>query len=148
MSFDFSRTQSPLFSGGGFLSDPFIDIAAGITTPPIQKSNKLDPVCLSNGALAGAIIATLIMSMFIGFLAWLIYLRPKFQGFLCHYFFLFSFYRVFLLIELHYMHLYEKQRIQRAYPNQDNLDAIAYSNSRRRCRKYEIDDGLFFFYEI
>jgi hypothetical protein len=37
--------------------------------------------CVTDGALAGAIIGTLILSAFIGFLTWLIYLRPKFQGF-------------------------------------------------------------------
>jgi hypothetical protein len=87
MSFDFIRTQSPIGSGG-FLADPFLELNAAITTPAIPKSNKSDPSCISNGDLAGAIIATLILSAFIGFLIWFIYLRPKFQGFLLILFYL------------------------------------------------------------
>lgn len=76
---DFLRTQSPI-GGGGFLVDPFLELNSAITTPTIQKTNKTDLACISNGALAGSIIGTLILSAFIGFLTWLIYLRPKFQG--------------------------------------------------------------------
>jgi hypothetical protein len=79
MSADLIRTQSPI-GGGGFLADPFLELTAGATTPAIQKSTKSDTSCVSNGALAGAIIGTLIMSAFIAFLTWLIYIRPKFQG--------------------------------------------------------------------
>jgi hypothetical protein len=81
MSFDFIRTQSPIV-GGGFLADPFFELNGASTTPAIPKSTKLESPCVTNGALAGAIIATLILSAFIGFLTWFIYLRPKFQGFL------------------------------------------------------------------
>jgi hypothetical protein len=80
MSIDYVRTQASI-GGGGFLADPFLELTAGPTTPAIQKSTKSDSSCVSNGALAGAIIGTLIMSAFIGFLTWLIYLRPKFKGF-------------------------------------------------------------------
>ncbi len=80
MSIDFTRTQSPI-GGGGFLPDPFLELNSAVTNPAIQKSNKSEPSCVTNGALAGSIIGTLIMSAFIGFLTWLIYLRPKFQGF-------------------------------------------------------------------
>ncbi|CAF2408670.1 unnamed protein product [Rotaria sp. Silwood2] len=90
MSFDLIRTQSPI--GGGFLADPFLELTAGVTTPAIPKSNKSEPSCLSNGALAGSIIGTLIMSMFIGFLTWLIYLRPK-------------------LKELNFIRLQDKQKV-------------------------------------
>jgi len=79
MSIDFTRTQSPI-GGGGFLADSFLELNSALTAPAIQKSSKLEPSCVSNGALAGSIIGTLIMSAFIGFLTWLIYLRPKFQG--------------------------------------------------------------------
>ncbi len=85
MSIDFSRTQNPI-GGGGFLSDPFLDLNAGVTTPAVPKVNKSESACVSNGGLAGAIIGTLIMSAFIGFLTWLIYIRPKFQGFLLIFF--------------------------------------------------------------
>jgi hypothetical protein len=87
MSIDLIRTQNPI-GGGGFLSDSFLELNAAVTTPAIQKSNKFESACISNGALAGSIIGTLIMSAFIGFLTWLIYLRPKFQGFrlICCYF--------------------------------------------------------------
>lgn len=77
MSIDFLRTQNPLGTGG-FLPDPFLDLNGAVTT---SKTTKIESICLSNGALAGAIIATLILSAFIGFLIWFTYLRPKFQGF-------------------------------------------------------------------
>lgn len=92
MSFDLSRTQSPIggFGGiGGFLADPFFDIGGGITTPAIPKSNKPDP-CLTNGALVGAIVATLILCTFIAFLTWLIYLRPKLRGSLFYFIYNFT----------------------------------------------------------
>lgn len=78
MSFDFIRTQSPI---GGFLGDPFLELNGASTTLATPKSTKLVSSCVTDGALAGAIIGTLILSAFIGFLIWLIYLRPKFQGF-------------------------------------------------------------------
>jgi hypothetical protein len=81
MTIDFIRAQSPT-GGGGFLPDPFLELTAGPTTPAISKSNKVESSCITNGALAGSIIGTLILSAFIGFLTWLVYLRPKFQGFL------------------------------------------------------------------
>ncbi|CAF2220155.1 unnamed protein product [Rotaria magnacalcarata] len=119
MSFDLSRTQNP-FGGGGFLADPFLELASGVTTPAIPKSNKFDP-CVSNGALAGSIIGTLIMCTFIGFLTWLIYLRPK-------------------LRELRYMHLYESRRIA----NRQHLHSIpSSSNSNHKQqskRQYDDDD--------
>lgn len=80
MSIDFTRTQSSI-GGGGFLADPFLELNSALTTPTIQKSNKTEISCISNGALAGSIIGTLILSAFIAFLTWLTYLRPKFQGF-------------------------------------------------------------------
>ncbi len=66
--------------GGGFLVDPFLELTAGVTTPTNQKINKLDSSCVSNGTLAGSIIATLLLSAFIAFLTWMIYLRQKLQG--------------------------------------------------------------------
>ena len=78
MSFDFIRTQSPI---GGFLGDPFLELNGAPTASTVPKSTKIASTCVTDGALAGAIIGTLILSAFIGFLTWLIYLRPKFQGF-------------------------------------------------------------------
>ncbi|CAF4830741.1 unnamed protein product [Rotaria sp. Silwood1] len=118
MSFDLIRTQSPI--GGGFLADPFLELTAGATTPAIPKSNKLDPLCLSNGALAGSIIGTLIMSMFIGFLTWLIYLRPKFK-------------------ELHYIHLQENRRIT----NKQHHHAMPLSSNstyKQQIKREQTDD--------
>jgi hypothetical protein len=68
------------FDGGGFLADPFLELTAGVTTPANQKTSKSDSPCISNGALAGSIIATLLLSAFIAFLTWMIYLRQKLQG--------------------------------------------------------------------
>lgn len=79
---DFIQAQNPFDSGGGYLADPFLELTAGGTTPPNQKSNKSDISCVSNGALAGSIIATLLLSAFIAFLTWMVYLRQKLQGFL------------------------------------------------------------------
>ena len=79
----FNRAQSP-FSSGSFLGDPFLDVTNGLSsTPSITKVNKVEPLCISQGALAGAIIGTMLLSVFIGFLTWLVYLRPKFQGWSC-----------------------------------------------------------------
>ena len=76
----FNRAQSP-FGGGSFLTDPFLDMTNGLSsTPTLPKAIKAGPVCISEGALAGAIVGTLLLSAFIGFLTWLVYLRPKFQG--------------------------------------------------------------------
>jgi hypothetical protein len=66
--------------GGGFLVDPFLELTAGVTTLPSRKANKFDTPCLSNGSLAMAIICTLILSAFIAFLTWLVYLRQKLHG--------------------------------------------------------------------
>ncbi|CAF0880745.1 unnamed protein product [Rotaria sordida] len=120
MSFDLIRTQSPI-SGGGFLADPFLELTAGVTTPAISKSNKSDPSCLSNGALAGSIIGTLIMSMFIGFLTWLIYLRPKFK-------------------ELHYIHLQEKRRITNKQQHHHVMPSSSNSNYKQQTRRQQTDD--------
>ena len=81
MSSDLIQTQTSIGNSGGFLIDPLFELTAGATTPAIQRTSKSDPIsCVSNGALAGSIVGTLIMSAFIAFLTWLIYLRPKFQG--------------------------------------------------------------------
>jgi hypothetical protein len=85
MSVDFSRTQNP-FVGTGFQIDPFLELTGGVTTPAIQKSIKSDLACVSNGALVASIIGTLILSALIGFLTWLVYLRPKFQGYFFFFF--------------------------------------------------------------
>jgi hypothetical protein len=66
--------------GGGFLADPFLELTAGVTAPTNKKTNKSDSSCISNGTLAGSIIATLLLSAFIAFLTWMIYLRQKLQG--------------------------------------------------------------------
>jgi hypothetical protein len=71
---------------GSFLTDPFLELTAGITAPINQKTNKTDSSCISNGTLIASIIATLLLSCLIAFLTWLIYLREKLQGliiFLC-----------------------------------------------------------------
>ncbi|CAF0965649.1 unnamed protein product [Adineta ricciae] len=72
------QTQSSVI-GGGFLSDPFLELTGSVTTPAIQKSNRTDLTCVSNGALVGSIIGTLLLSLLVGFLTWLVYLRPKFR---------------------------------------------------------------------
>ena len=68
------------FEGGGFLTDPFLELTAGITTPVNEKSNRTNSSCVSNGTLAGSIIATLLLSALIAFLTWMVYLRQKLQG--------------------------------------------------------------------
>ncbi|CAF2028355.1 unnamed protein product [Rotaria magnacalcarata] len=75
---DLVRAQNA-FAGGSFLADPFLELTAGVTSAPNEKSSKSDSSCVSNGALAGSIIGTLILSAFIGFLAWVIYLRQRLQ---------------------------------------------------------------------
>ncbi|UJR32927.1 hypothetical protein I4U23_020388 [Adineta vaga] len=72
------QTQSSI-AGGGFLPDPFLELTGAVTTPAIEKANKTDSTCVSNGALVGSIIGTFLLSVLIGFLTWLTYLRPKFQ---------------------------------------------------------------------
>lgn len=58
-----------------FSADSFLELSSsGKATTTTTNS------CISNGALAGAIVGTIILCGFIGFLIWLIYLRPKFQG--------------------------------------------------------------------
>jgi hypothetical protein len=79
VTINFIQAQNP-FDGGGFLADPFLELTAGVTTPANQKPNKSDSSCISNGALAGSILATLFLSAFIGFLTWMVYLRQKLQG--------------------------------------------------------------------
>jgi hypothetical protein len=68
------------FDGGAFLTDPFLELTAGITTPVNQKTNRTNSTCISNGTLAGSIIATLLLSCLIAFLTWMVYLRQKLQG--------------------------------------------------------------------
>ena len=94
---DLIRAQNA-FAGGGFLADPFLELTAGVTSPPNEKSSKSDSSCISNGALAGSIIGTLILSAFIGFLAWVIYLRQKLQGLL-----------VLFLADLSYIYVYTER---------------------------------------
>ena len=83
MTIEITRAENP-FSGGvggsGVLFDPFIELTAGVTTPTNQKLSTQDPSCVSHGTLAGAIIGTLLLSAFIAFLTWMIYLRQKLQG--------------------------------------------------------------------
>jgi len=74
-----TQAQNP-FDGGGFLADPFLELTAGVTTPANQKTNKSNLTCISHGTLAGSIIATFLLSLFIAFLTWMIYLRQKLQG--------------------------------------------------------------------
>ncbi|CAF4749247.1 unnamed protein product [Rotaria sp. Silwood1] len=73
------QAQNVFDGGGGFLADPFLELTAGVTSPVNEKSTKSDSTCVSNGALAGSIIGTLILSAFIAFLIWVIYLRQKLQ---------------------------------------------------------------------
>ncbi|CAF1339947.1 unnamed protein product [Adineta steineri] len=78
---DFSQTDNPFSVGSstGFYVDPFLEISSGVTTPANQKSSNSDSSCMSQGTLAGAIIGTLLLSAFIAFLTWMIYLRQKLQ---------------------------------------------------------------------
>jgi hypothetical protein len=78
MTIDFIRAQNPF--GGDFAGDPFLELTAGVTTPVNQKFSNSNSSCVSNGALAGAIIGTLLLSAFAAFLIWMIYLRQKLQG--------------------------------------------------------------------
>ena len=80
---DYNEAQSSMVGGVNFLNDPFLDAGSGAISPAVQKSNKPDSSCVSNGALAGSIIGTLLLSALIAFLTWLVYIRPKFQGLLC-----------------------------------------------------------------
>ncbi|CAF1006936.1 unnamed protein product [Adineta ricciae] len=77
----FIHAQNPFNIGGssGFLVDPFLEPTGAITTPVIPKSAQPDLSCVSQGALAGAIIGTMLLSAFIAFLTWMIYLRQKLQ---------------------------------------------------------------------
>ena len=79
VTIDLIRAQNE-FDGGGFLTDPFLGINAEVVTSVNKRSIKSDLSCVSNGALAGSIICTLILSAFIAFLTWMIYVRQKFQG--------------------------------------------------------------------
>ena len=79
LTINFIQAQNP-FDGGGFLADPFLELTAGLTTPVNQKTNKTDSLCISNGTLAGSIVATLLLSALIAFLTWMVYLRQKLQG--------------------------------------------------------------------
>lgn len=78
---DLIHAQNP-FDGGGFLVDPFLELTGGggLTTPVNSKSNRTDSSCVSNGTLAGSIIATLLLSALIAFLTWMVYLRQKLHG--------------------------------------------------------------------
>ena len=76
---DLVHAQNP-FDGGGFLVDPFLELTGGVTTPITSKTNKTDASCVSNGTLAGSIIATLLLSALIAFLTWMVYLRQKLHG--------------------------------------------------------------------
>lgn len=67
-------------TGTGFLVDPFLELTAGVTSPPDFKSTKSEPTCLSQGSIASAVICTLLLCTFTGFLIWLVYLRQKFNG--------------------------------------------------------------------
>jgi hypothetical protein len=77
---DLIQAENLFGNGGGFLTDPFLELIGGGTTPVNEKSSKSDSSCVSNGALAGAIIGTLLLSAFVGFLTWMVYLRQKLQG--------------------------------------------------------------------
>jgi hypothetical protein len=79
---DLIQAENPFGNGGGFLTDPFLELTGGITTSLNEKTSKSDSSCVSNGALAGSIIGTLLLSAFIAFLTWMIYLRQKLQGLL------------------------------------------------------------------
>ena len=76
---DVIRAENP-FGGSGFLVDPFLELTAGATTPAEPRSSRPESTCLSNGTLAVAILCTLLLSAFIGFLTWMIYLRQQLQG--------------------------------------------------------------------
>ena len=78
----FTQAQNPFNTGGsnGYLVDPFLQLTGAITTPVVPKSAQPDLSCVSQGALAGAIIGTMLLSAFIAFLTWMTYLRQKLQG--------------------------------------------------------------------
>jgi hypothetical protein len=161
VAIDLIRAQSP-FDGGGFLTDPFLELMAGVTTPANQKSDKSDPACVTNGALAGSIIATLLLSAFIAFLTWMIYLRQKLQGlfsFTLHSF-IFCFYREMrlakilkghlrwklFLFHLTELRLYEDQEEKpgRVSPQHDHLTLPSTSNHKQSSKKPQhAYDGLF-----
>ncbi|UJR14234.1 hypothetical protein I4U23_001225 [Adineta vaga] len=81
VTIDFIQAQNPFNSGvgGGLPLDPFLELTGAVTTPVIQKSTNPDLSCVSQGTLAGAIIGTLLLSAFIAFLTWMVYLRQKLQ---------------------------------------------------------------------
>ncbi|CAF0727622.1 unnamed protein product [Adineta steineri] len=117
MSIDLVQSQTTVVTGS-VLVDPFLELSGtGITTPALQKSNKLDSSCVTNGALIGSIIGTLLLSALIGFLTWLIYLRPKFK-------------------ELHYKHMYDNHKIK----NLQQHHQFAVSSSLTPKRKQKIND--------
>ena len=135
MSSDFLRTQNPIsVIGGGFLPDPFLDLNGAITTPALSKASKISSICFSNGALAGAIIATLILSAFIAFLTWFTYLRPKFQGSIAFVFSSKGTFSLFDRLELHDQLLDAHRRLR----------ILSQSPSHRQTssRKAAIIDGL------
>ena len=76
---DVIRAENP-FGGSGFLVDPFLELTAGATTPPEPRSTRPEPTCLSNGTLTVAILCTLLLSAFVAFLTWMIYVRQQLQG--------------------------------------------------------------------
>jgi hypothetical protein len=81
MSVNSTQPPNPTGGGsGGILTDPFLELTGAVTTSAVQRASKCDSACVSNGAVAGSIIGTLMISALIAFLTWLIYLRPKFQG--------------------------------------------------------------------
>ena len=151
-SIGFIRMQS-LTVGANFVVDPFLQLTGAKTTPIVQKFNKPDPSCISNGALAGSIIGTLILSAFVGFLTWLIYLRPKFQGFFltARYFIVSNLkFFCFYFIALHYMHLHEKRRTKptQQYQRRLPIPSSPKFNSQQQYRKQSIDDGSFDYKKI
>lgn len=76
---DILQAQAPFMGGGSLLNDPFLD-AASPNGAPSPKPAKPEPRCMSQGDIAGAVVATLILSSYAIFLTWLFYLRPKFSG--------------------------------------------------------------------
>ncbi|CAF0721967.1 unnamed protein product [Didymodactylos carnosus] len=60
-------------------SDTFFPPASSPLSTLSKVKNLPHVQCITNGALAGSIIGTLIFSCFVAFLTYLVYLRPKFQ---------------------------------------------------------------------
>lgn len=74
---NFIKRNQCLTINNPFSIDPFAEVNSA------DKVTTSTTICISNGALAGAIIGTIILCVFTGFLIWLVYLRPKFQGVRC-----------------------------------------------------------------